>query len=346
MRFIIYGAGGIGCVLGGHLFRAGNEVALVGNARHVDAINTSGLRLVTGDEPFTLRIPAFKLAEELAPFRDDDVVLLCAKSQHTLKCLGQLRTAGAPHTLPIFCCQNSIWNEPLATRVFDHVYGVMIMIPAIFLSPGEVINPISERYGFIDIGCYPRGVDALCERVADALTRAGFSARSHPDVMKPKAAKCLTNLGNAFEALTDGNPMPQAAPADARRRVAQGKGDAHTFLQATRAEAMQVWSAAGIEWEDPKEFQQRAKERYGVRKIPAGYEQLSKHSSSWQSLARGTGNIEAEQLNGDVVRLGALLGIATPYNALLWRVADEVARSHAAPGKYSADDLMRMINDT
>ncbi|TMC55356.1 MAG: ketopantoate reductase family protein, partial [Chloroflexi bacterium] len=134
MRYIIYGAGGIGSVLGGHLFRTGCEVVLVGNAAHVEAINARGLRLVTGDEPYTLRIPACKHAQALAPFREDDVVLLCAKSQHTLKCLGQLRNAGAPRSLPICCCQNSISNEPLATRVFDAVYGAMIMVPAIFMS--------------------------------------------------------------------------------------------------------------------------------------------------------------------------------------------------------------------
>ena len=119
MRFIIYGAGGIGCVIGGHLFRQGYDVVLVGNPQHMEAINANGLKLVTGDEAFVLRIPAVKDANELVPFRGDDVVMLCAKSQHTLRCLGQLRNAGAPRTLPIFSCQNAIWNESMATRVFD-----------------------------------------------------------------------------------------------------------------------------------------------------------------------------------------------------------------------------------
>ena len=327
MRYIIYGAGGIGSVLGGHLFRTGCEVVLVGNAAHVEAINARGLRLVTGDEPYTLRIPACKHAQALAPFREDDVVLLCAKSQHTLKCLGQLRNAGAPRSLPICCCQNSISNEPLATRVFDAVYGAMIMVPAIFMSPGEVISPITTRNGFIDIGRYPRGTDALCETLAGALTCAGFSARAHPEVMKPKGAKCLTNLGNALEAITN------------------GQGDENALMQAVQREAMQVWSAAGIEWEEMDAFRQRARTRYGVRKVPAGYEHLTKRGSSWQSLARGTGNIEAEQLNGDVVALGRLLGIATPYNELLWHIADQMARAHEAPGKYSADDLQHMVQE-
>src|SRR5438105_1085795 len=135
MRYIIYGAGGIGSVIGGHLFRHGAEVVMVGNAQHVEAINARGLTLVTGDQTHSLPVPSVKTAAELAPFRADDVVLLCAKSQQTLRCLGQLRSAGAPRTLPIFCCQNSIWIEPAATRSFDNDYGVMISRSADYTSP-------------------------------------------------------------------------------------------------------------------------------------------------------------------------------------------------------------------
>ncbi len=325
MRYIIYGAGGIGCVIGGHLFRAGCEVVLVGNPNHMDAISVRGLNLVTGDDSFVLKIPAFKTASELAPFRDDDVVMLCAKSQHTLKCLGQLKNAGAPRTLPIFCVQNSIWNECIATRVFDKIYGVMIRIPAIFMTPGEVINPMVRRFGVLEIGCYPRGADALCEQVAEALKRAGFFVQVHDDVMKSKAGKCLGNLGNAFGAITDGH------------------GDGRAFLEQVRGEAMRVWNAAGIAYENGDAIEARLRPHYGKRKMPRGYGNLEKRSSSWQSLARGTGNIEVEQLNGDVVMLGRALGIATPYNELLWRVADEMARKHEKPGKYSADELMTMV---
>ena len=58
---------------------------------------------------------------------------------------------------------------------------------------------------------------------------------------------------------------------------------------------------------------------------------------------RGTGNTEAEQLNGDIVQLGKLLGIPTPYNEVLWQVADEMAAKKEKPGKYSVNDLMEMV---
>lgn len=108
MRFIVYGAGAIGSTIGGHLFRTTDDVILVANSPHVDKIRESGLRLVKPDETYVLKIPACKKAKELVPFTDDDIVLLTAKSQHTLTCLGQLKNAGSPRSLPIFCVQNSL----------------------------------------------------------------------------------------------------------------------------------------------------------------------------------------------------------------------------------------------
>ena len=61
--------------------------------------------------------------------------------------------------------------------------------------------------------------------------------------------------------------------------------------------------------------------------------------SSWQSLARGTGSIEAEFLNGEIVLLGALHGVATPVNALLQRLALQAADEGAAPGTWGMEEL-------
>ena len=53
--------------------------------------------------------------------------------------------------------------------------------------------------------------------------------------------------------------------------------------------------------------------------------------SSWQSLARGTGSIETDYLNGEIVMLGRMHGVPTPANELMQRVANEQARAGAAP---------------
>jgi 2-dehydropantoate 2-reductase len=202
----------------------------------------------------------------------------------------------------------------------------MVNVPGIFLQPGEVINPIIGNRGFLEVGLYPSGLDELAREVAECFKKAGFVGGVNETVMWAKAGKCLGNLGNAMGAITD------------------GKGDSSEFMAAVRKEAMEVWKAAGIEWEDREEFRKRVRSQRGATTMPKGYESIRGRGSSWQSLVRGTGNIEAEQLNGDVVKLGRLLGIKTPYNELLWRLADEMAEKGEKPGKYSAEDLTRMLS--
>jgi len=65
--------------------------------------------------------------------------------------------------------------------------------------------------------------------------------------------------------------------------------------------------------------------------------------SSWQSLARGSGSIETDYLNGEIVLLGRLHGIPTPVNALLQRLANEAARERRKPGGSSEDALLRLL---
>lgn len=66
--------------------------------------------------------------------------------------------------------------------------------------------------------------------------------------------------------------------------------------------------------------------------------------SSWQSLSRGTGTIEADHLNGEIVLLGRLHGVPTPLNELLQRLANEFARERRAPGSLPLPDLLALVD--
>jgi 2-dehydropantoate 2-reductase len=66
--------------------------------------------------------------------------------------------------------------------------------------------------------------------------------------------------------------------------------------------------------------------------------------STWQSLRRGTGRVEADYLNGEIVLLGRTLGLATPVNELLQRLANEAARAGAAPGTTSPETILARLD--
>jgi hypothetical protein len=41
--------------------------------------------------------------------------------------------------------------------------------------------------------------------------------------------------------------------------------------------------------------------------------------------------------------MGKLLGISTLYNELLWKLSDEMALKKEKPGKYTAEELMEIV---
>jgi 2-dehydropantoate 2-reductase len=62
--------------------------------------------------------------------------------------------------------------------------------------------------------------------------------------------------------------------------------------------------------------------------------------STWQSLQRGTGSVEADFLNGEIVALGRRYGVPTPVNAQLLDIVDAMARAGVQPGGRSAANLL------
>jgi len=323
MRFVVYGAGAIGGVVGGRLAEAGHEVVLIARGEHHDAIRDDGLRLVVPDaEPLTLSIPVVSHPAGL-DFRDDDVVLLAMKSQHTGKALSAL-LASAPTSVSVVCVQNGVANEPAALRLFDDVYGVCVVCPALHLEPGVVEAHASPVTGILDIGRFPHGVGPRADKIAAAFASATFESVARDDIMRWKYGKLLNNLGNAVDALCGPDP------------------DAGVVQRRAWAEGATVLAAAGIAAVGPEEDAARRGDgfRWGgdaARSRPG--------ASSWQSLARGTGSIEADYLNGEIVLLGRLHDVPTPVNLLLQQLATAAAREGRRPGTLSITELIQMLPD-
>jgi 2-dehydropantoate 2-reductase len=110
-------------------------------------------------------------------------------------------------------------------------------------------------------------------------------------------------------------------------------------MREVRAEAERCFRAAGVAFEPPDAFTKRSHEQHQQSPLPPGVRNLG---SSWQSLQRGLGSIEADFLNGEIVRLGRVHGIATPYNEVLQEVSNAMAARRELPGKFSAEDLQQL----
>jgi len=313
-QIVVYGAGAIGSVVGGHLFRAGCAVTLIARPAHVQAIRQGGLRLITPSGVFNLPIPAVTSPREIA-FQPDDVVFLCMKGQDTEAALRDLKAI--VREVPVFCFQNGVRNEEIASRYFSRVYGVMVRIGGTYLTPGEV-TAHRDPPGTVIIGRYPAGRDDLADAIAAQLHAAGFRAVATPDVMPYKWGKLMGNLANAINAATDGR--------DPGGRIAA----------AVRAEARRLMQQAGLQAISLEEAQQQYPELNTPDRGSVGVES---HGSTWQSLMRGEGTVETEFLNGEIVRLAQRLGSEAPLNAALQRIVEDMAAKGQKPGTYSPDQL-------
>lgn len=63
------------------------------------------------------------------------------------------------------------------------------------------------------------------------------------------------------------------------------------------------------------------------------------NSSTWQSLARGSG-VEIDYLSGEIVLLGRLHGVPTPVNEAIQRAVHEIARTGAEPGSLDGAEFL------
>ncbi len=335
-RYVIIGTGAIGGTIAGRLAQHGVPVVAVARGAHAEAIESDGLLLRTPDGDHRVR-PEVWGAPEDARLRVGDVLVLAVKSQQAQEALaawaylpvtGTDGTAG--ETLPVLTCLNGVATEEFALRYFRRVYAVCVWAPCVHVEPGVVEAYLAEVSGVFHMGRYPVGLTDVDDRVLlDAVrgdwTRSQLGVLLPDDVMAWKYSKLLSNLGNAFNALA-------------------GRGEGLDELVArARDEGRGVLDAAGVRVtsEEVEAEARAAGPKFG--EIP-GASHVG--SSSWQSLARGRGDIETDYLNGEIVAIAHRLGMDAPINARICVLAREAAQSGRAPGSYTVGELARALGVT
>ena len=335
------GPGAVGGTVGGLLARAGHDVVLAARGAHLAALRSGGLTVATPTETFTVRPPVIAGSGDLR-LTADDALLLAVKSQDTAAVVtawnGRPVTGGglaadslaadgsaadrlAADSLPVFCVQNGVENERQAARYFAQVYGVGVQMPADLLGPGQVVAPGSPVAGVMEIGRYPAGTSPAAERLAADLTASGFIASVTGQVMTAKYTKLLRNLRNAIIAACGSMESPEA----------------RTLAGLAVAEAAACYRAAGIEHLDLRAANAAREEV--VREVPVNGRTRG-GGSTWQSLHRQAGRVEADYLNGEIVLLGRLHGVPTPVNELLRQTVNTMAARRELPGTIDPAALL------
>lgn len=322
MGYVVYGAGAVGGVVGARLAEAGLDVTLIARGAHLDALHTRGLRIESPAGAHQMEVEAVGHPGEV-DWTEQPTVLLAVKSQQTERALNDL-VAVAPPSTPVVCLQNGIANELAALRFFSDVQAVCVMLPASHLEPGVVQAWSSPTTGMLDIGRFPRGENETTRSVSAHLAGATFSSVVIPEILRWKTRKLLTNLGNIADALFE---------VDRPRK---------DLVDALLAEGEAVLGAAGLEVATREEDRER---RGGTLQLGSIDGQTRQGGSTWQSLARGIGDIETDYLNGEIVRLGRLHGVATPANEAVQNLARNAAADGLAPRSLRASAVLDRLGN-
>jgi len=307
LRIAIIGAGAVGSVLGSLLWRAGEDVTLVGRAAHVAAIRAEGLNVAGSAGGFN----ATPHAEErlsTAP----DLALLTVKTQDVVPALRenaeQLRGA------PILVLQNGLRAEQLAATVVpaEQLVSGVVSLHAQYLVPGHVV--LMQSQGLL-IGRADGRVDETVERFGRLLARVMPTAVS-TNIIGARWTKLIVNLNNVLPALCDLS-FRQVYARRFLRRLAVG----------LMREGIAVADRAGVRLEPlPGTSLPLVRLVVYLPAMLAGVlaarsaARLESHwpvkGPAWQSVARARAT-EIDYLNGEIVRLGARLRVPTPLNEVI-----------------------------
>lgn len=329
MRFVICGAGAVGGVLGGQLAKAGCDVLFIEPLPdHAAALSAYGLSLTGVHGTHLLHIPTVQQAWEVA-FRADDVIVLAVKTFHCEAAVTALRRATS-YDLHVFCAQNGVTNEGLVAGAFPHVHGMMLLIGAKRLTPGVVVH---TGNGPVGIGTYPQGLSAVAQDVAAALDETDLPVYTTEHIVPEKWNKLLINLNNATLGVSGLATQEAYADREARR-----------WMAAVWDEGARVLRAAGIAYHGPPgmgAIEDRIRELQETPPYPvlSVTDTMLGRSSLWQDLWHQRGEVEAEALNGVIVRLGQQYHVPTPYNSLLLTLLRDMAATRTLPGRYPLHEL-------
>ncbi len=105
-KICIYGAGAVGGHMAARLAQGGLDISVVARGAHLAAIRANGLRLVTPDEDFTVRVSASDDPAELGP---QDLVISTLKAQSLGAAAAGIAALLGPDTPVVFALNGIPW---------------------------------------------------------------------------------------------------------------------------------------------------------------------------------------------------------------------------------------------
>jgi 2-dehydropantoate 2-reductase len=211
MRFLIIGAGGIGCYYGARLQKAGHFVSYLARGAHLEALQQQGLQVLHDDFEFNEAVEAFDVKALLSNERCEqyDLIVLTTKGGSTSVVLDDLKEWLGSANTPVLSLQNGVDNEVLISAVIGRqrtLGGLAVRIGGHITEPGtvEVKGVAQVIFGsWPNSEAYSNNEIEFIDRIASAFNNAAISAQVSPDIQYELWRKLIINNGvNPLSAIT------------------------------------------------------------------------------------------------------------------------------------------------
>ena len=333
---LVFGAGLIGCFLGGVLTTRGVNTSLVCRPK-IQKKLAGGLVLTDYQDN--------KISVDQVNFADPEVPSLAEKPDIlwlTVKCTGveqaceDIRPFVSPSTV-IMCCQNGLGSDVLVKQAFPENQVLRVMVPFNVAEPAEGhFHRGSE--GTLTIEVNPQNeelVGALINKVSCPI----MPITSTTDMQALLWAKLQLNLGNSINALAD---IPVKAMLEQRnyRRVIAALMDELLMVTANLNVSLPKVTALPGKW-IPTVLRLPD---FVFKRVANKMLQIDPtvRTSMWWDLSQGK-NTEIDHLNGAIVDTAKRLEVKVPVNQKiisLIKACEEGQKQGKQRINYSAKALL------
>ena len=295
MRIAIVGAGGIGCIYGAALAKAGAEVIFIARGAHLAAMQASGLR-IEGDRGETV-LGKVQATDDPVSVGTVDYAIFCVKLWDVESAGAAIKPMVGPQTA-VIPQQNGVDAHerlmPILGR--EAVMAGTAWVTGSIVAPGVVRQTGTYQrliYGEVDGRMSERG-----QALANLCSEAGFNGEFEPDVLVPIWQKFL-----GIVPLSSVNSLTRVPLG-----VYREDSELWALCEAALKETIAVGRAEGV-----------ALAADSFEKVTGQLRSMPPHhmTSMCNDLLRGN-RIELPWFAGKVVDLGRKHGIATPTCNLLF----------------------------
>lgn len=300
MRYLVVGAGAMGCLFAARLKRAGFAVELYEKIpKRAEIIAKNGIRILAATGDWEARVPARSRKPLTAP----DAVLVCVKANDTEEA-GRTVAPWLMDRTSVVTLQNGLGNIESLEAIFGkaRVLGGVTSEGATVLDHGRI-----RHAGAGETFLGPTG--SLAEHVVSDFCKAGFAAHIAEDIQALIWGKLMVNAGiNALAALT-GLKNGRLPEVGALRRT----------MEMVVGEAVAVAEAKHVRLPYPD----------ALSRVVDVCKATSGNLASMLQDILNERMTEIAFINGAIVREGNAAGVPTPANFVLTCLVQAVQETYA-----------------